>query len=396
MTQQLNKSNYENYTRCLHIAWQGDPNSPLDYLAAVETAKKAAIKLKSVVEDLKKKGIQINIIAHSLGNAVLIELMNLLGQEGQENIINQAFMWEAAIPNNSFSSPASNEAPCKLYDFPDAYKAAKNIHVLFSYDDFVLGPSAHDRIEPILHKLYRDPTVGLGQAGSELFIAKLDSDAGLSQEMQSPYIFANYFTKPFSDYLRNKQDRVAYYEYIKAHYKQQDAQPYCQSLEAQTKRMEMIYPNSFESVCALLKILLDGDLVKGFIKLEATGLNSIGLLPFASAIESIKLCLRQTGLIKKQNPNLAELAGILMTLLLSYGPKPVAAMGYSGPDMKEALCIKLQKEGSLTPFNQRHWLMSHSGMEIPTPALMKHVYHDKIFMAPHYKFGRYKKSKKKT
>src|SRR5690606_10905025 len=70
-TGRFDRSDYSKYTRLIHLAWSGDVSS-LDYMTAETRANKAGFGLARVIDQLTAEGIAVNIIAHSLGNRVLL------------------------------------------------------------------------------------------------------------------------------------------------------------------------------------------------------------------------------------------------------------------------------------------------------------------------------------
>ncbi len=156
---------YSKYTRLIGIAWQGDPHL-LDFKAAYGTASYPAKKIVALIQQLQAKGIKVNLMAHSLGNLVLMEVLSQLTQP-----IDHAFLWQAAIGNDAFSV-ASHPLPImqvpdfmKLIDlpapvnFPKAANGASNFTVLYSDDDTVLGnivanPTQQDWKAEGIHDFY--------------------------------------------------------------------------------------------------------------------------------------------------------------------------------------------------------------------------------------------------
>ena len=87
------------------------------------------------------------------------------------------------------------------------------------------------------------------------------------------------------------------------------------------------------------------------------------------------------------NENANEVATLVMTLFMSAVP-PRPALGYSGPDenTKNLLGDKLNS------INQFDWLSSHSGMRLPSKALMENIYRRTIWEnSKNFHFGKYKK-----
>ena len=106
-------------------------------------ADKAGRKLRYVIKELKNTyQLNMNVIAHSLGNRVLLTAMNELGKRDGRDFIDHAFLWEAAVPCTALSNDPSKDTTLKQNGhFENAYKAAKKITVLYSHWDWVLGLS---------------------------------------------------------------------------------------------------------------------------------------------------------------------------------------------------------------------------------------------------------------
>jgi len=169
------------YQRIFDIPYSDDLNFAGMEFNAIETG----YALIALIKQLKSSGLDIYIIAHSLGCLAVIQLMDLLGREGKCEI-EKIFFWEPAIAatalspkiidsveqrRRAVSQTVAGEAgslalpPLMLYEyygeflrqkaakfkhippwdvyekdpfayFPYAHRAAKKIHVLFShYDD---------------------------------------------------------------------------------------------------------------------------------------------------------------------------------------------------------------------------------------------------------------------
>ena len=137
-TNQFKRDDYTNYTRCIHIAWSGDV-FVANYLDAEPSADKAGEKLLPLLTQLHAAGIKINIIAHSLGNRVLLRAMSLLGSQGKSDILDHVFLWEAAVPATALSSNQRQQLLNQQSDqFLNAADASKKITVLYSKNDIVL------------------------------------------------------------------------------------------------------------------------------------------------------------------------------------------------------------------------------------------------------------------
>jgi hypothetical protein len=137
-TNHFSRNNYLDYMRVLHVTWSGDVGA-LNYMAAEDKADQAAKKLVGVIEQLAHHCLEIYVIAHSLGNRLLLQTMNTLGKQDKKEILSHVFLWQAAVPNTALSNDISRDTTVKNNGhFPYAYLAAKKITVLFSRRDAVL------------------------------------------------------------------------------------------------------------------------------------------------------------------------------------------------------------------------------------------------------------------
>ncbi|MBK2258423.1 alpha/beta hydrolase, partial [Francisella philomiragia] len=110
----------DDYNRIVQIAWQGNPKAPYDYSAAIAMSEFAGQKLAIVIDYLKQNGIKVNIMAHSLGNAVI---MNTL--KNVSTPVDQALCWEPAIANDSLSNSNRNEAVQTISNTYEKYEDGK-------------------------------------------------------------------------------------------------------------------------------------------------------------------------------------------------------------------------------------------------------------------------------
>ncbi|AIT08767.1 hypothetical protein LO80_01435 [Candidatus Francisella endociliophora] len=108
------------YNRIVQVAWQGNPASDADYIAAVPMSEFAGEQLAQLVDKLQGEGIEVNIMAHSLGNAVIMNTLKNVGQP-----INRAICWEPAIANNCFDNDDSNTK--RVQKFGNKYIEIKHV-----------------------------------------------------------------------------------------------------------------------------------------------------------------------------------------------------------------------------------------------------------------------------
>lgn len=131
---------YEKYTRMIGIHWPGNVNI-LEFNRAEEIAHQYGLKLCSLLQQLSREKIEINIVAHSLGARLLLRAMEILGSidKKHEEIITKAVFWQAAIPDTAFTTcPTVYTDKRVLSRYTHAVASAKSILVLHSEHDLIL------------------------------------------------------------------------------------------------------------------------------------------------------------------------------------------------------------------------------------------------------------------
>lgn len=137
-TGQFDRTDYRKFTRCVHVLWSGDVGGA-NYMKSEEKADAAGKALVELIKQLNEAKITINIIAHSMGNRVLLRMMDELGTQEPAEIIDHVFLCQAAVPNTALSSNPSLDISMKQNcHFIHAHKVAKKISVLYSDHDWVL------------------------------------------------------------------------------------------------------------------------------------------------------------------------------------------------------------------------------------------------------------------
>ncbi|MGC3875202.1 hypothetical protein ACPF7Z_18285, partial [Halomonas sp. GXIMD04776] len=144
-------------------AWPGDTGATA-FIEAEFVAMQSGRRLVNVLGQLLEAGIRVNLIGHSLGARVILTALNLLGERGVQQRIDHLFLWQPAVADNALSpdTPFSNVPPrdglftpdphrpgrevhpLGMGTFPSAHRAVRNIVVLHSHEDGILGPSAHE------------------------------------------------------------------------------------------------------------------------------------------------------------------------------------------------------------------------------------------------------------
>ncbi len=336
-TTQFNRTNYLKFERLLNIAWSGDP-FPLDYVAAIQAISDPKIEpathLAQIIMELKAAGINnINVIAHSLGNGLLVKAMDILGKNNP-NIISHAFLWQPAIPDNTFARTEKEHDPAYFMDpaldpwyVPDAYKAAQQMTILYSFNDNILGPiMPHQAIQEQIDQ---------EKDTKELWMGRIFTYFGISL-----YILSVWIGVP-PEYLLLSGVRQRYYLTWIA-----------------------LYPCSKDG--HYFNKQFSNEVEYWSIK-ESIGFNII--------LE--QLSQEQYTQFDLMIPCIKELFA-LMKVLENSSYRPSAAMGYSGPDLESPLMQNLLESGKLILINQSEWLWEHSGMRIPAERVMQNVYQKHI------------------
>lgn len=244
------------YTRILNVAWSGDPVSPLDYMAVEPMAAMTAMALVPTIEQLSAAGIEINIIAHSAGNIVLLQLMTLLGQHHLTNLINHAFMWQPAMPNNVLS-PHANAQDDSLTNFWQtgvAYTSTKQITVLYSHHDNVLGPipvSIDGKHHSEIVNKWRSSSDGPGMTSMALAVDMLDQQLSVPNALKSCYHVAHLFHVPFNVLLFDQSCRDALYQSLYKHHRTVTMQL---SLQSQVSAVKHEMPQAFNDLALFLSL----------------------------------------------------------------------------------------------------------------------------------------------
>jgi len=128
------------FSRIINISWPGDTGST-DFMQAELNAMNAGRRLVPLLQQLQDAGIAVNLITHSLGARVALTALNILGTTGRHNLVDHLFLWQPAVADNALSNdPERDVHPLRLGVFPTAYQAARQIVVLHSKGDGILGP----------------------------------------------------------------------------------------------------------------------------------------------------------------------------------------------------------------------------------------------------------------
>lgn len=249
-------NDFTKYQRLISIAWQGNPQSPVDYMAAVGMHEFPASKVFALIQQLHQRGIQVELMAHSLGNAVAARTLELCAEAGIQ--VKHAHLWQPAIPDNCLDPQTQKYLPVDLpidqpnpteitganYAYTKAQQGASNITVLFSQNDTILGPTppattgattsddfntfaglpglAQEWInkemseDHVYIRTLLDPAAGVGFMIPAAAVAIMDKDviplAGIHEKLVSIYHFANLYRYPASFIFKGSvYDLTCYY-----------------------------------------------------------------------------------------------------------------------------------------------------------------------------------------
>lgn len=255
-TGQLDTETFKNYTRLLHIAWAGDPTHSYDYLASVEQSQQAGNKLAPILQQLQQAGLKVNVIAHSLGNGVLLKALDQLGQQGIQ--LNHVFLWEPAVPNDCLANPPTNNNLCGLYHYPHAAQATDQMTVLYSQHDNVLGPPHNNVISQHWEKAQDNNSPSVNNL-LESIIHVVDDLLPESDRLKSFYHLANLISQSLTPWLEDvKQCKQFYQNTWLNHYRTARYHTYGQrrlepSLAKQCWVIDYLYSAPLNAVAAIIR-----------------------------------------------------------------------------------------------------------------------------------------------
>ncbi|MDO8954379.1 MAG: alpha/beta hydrolase [Gammaproteobacteria bacterium] len=364
---------YSRYTRIIGIMWDGHPPSILDYVLAVKEAFGASTHLLGVLKQLLANKIAINLMAHSLGNQVLLNALENLGQAAEFNqAIDHVVMWEAAVPDNSFSDPAMNQDFSKDYRFPNAHKSLKKVTAFYSEHDNILGPV--DKNDPDLKQKLDDPSGGILIASIALIINWFD-DFTIADHVKSVYNIANMFGTPFSELLKNPHYRENFYRrWITLHPSSTHEVAFPADLEAQKLHLEAICPDPFNALSLMFggydKGLLGGIIDSEFNLVDLRLKQWLGLPE--KWVDSITHHSYKAPVVRDKVGN--DMAALIITVMISKDAEPRPALGYSGPLLSDPTTADLLKNQQLFTVDQTAYYFTHSALRIPSSDIMNLSY----------------------
>lgn len=324
----FNRDDYRKFTRMIHLAWSGDVFA-IDYMAAESRANDAGFVLAGLIDQLVGAGIAVNLIAHSLGNRVLLVAMNLLGQmPGRQECIAHAFMWQPAVPDTALSNdPGKDSSVLRNWNFIHAHRAAKKIVVLHSNRDNILGRYADDASSQEDRAAGEKTEAWSGRLGGIYRVATRAGVPGTQLRFMPWSVPALYARNLVMDNLPRIEQAL-----------QQEI-----ARDGNGLFTDHLLPQRHEYLLPALGPLLYARRITR--EMAADAMKTFRAL--ARAEYEVKL------------------------------PRP--AMGYDGPEMAVDRFVRDMRDGGkLISVDQKLWLFSHSGMRIPSDLLFEKVYQEEI------------------
>lgn len=367
-------NNEKNYKRILNVAWQGDPKNVLDYMAAVENANHVASQLLSIIESLLENGITINIIGHSLGAQVVMRLLDELGKRVKIDplyfeCIANTILWQAALPDNVFSTSIDDKTIDKLYAFPYATLAARRIHVLYSKHDQVVGPM----IVPMyfLQPFFKPMPSNKLLYGIFKVIDWLGKKIKLPGQLNCIYAIANLVNKPLSYLFNSHENRIEFYSHWQRRYpRDHQGIQFKNNLQAQQHHIRQQYPHAYNYLSLAIVAYQQGaeQMLAEIINQQVREAGH-RLLNFSSISKDVD------GYLYVDHPLANELATLLITMFISKDAAPRPALGWHGvANPQHPKIQQLISQNKLILRDQTPFLDKHSGMREPSAELMRQVY----------------------
>lgn len=381
-TGKFDGSDYSKYAHIIGLAWQGDPNNPANFMSDMTTAKASAPLVGHLIAQLHANGIEVNVIAHSMGNVVLLQTMQLLAEAGKHNSIQHAFMWEAAVPNFALSNKQHPDDTEGKWYFPNATDAAKTITVLYSQNDNVLGPipsKNENQLEIDIAKLNQ-------QARTELitaYLLKWIGEAENANSLGDVYDFATWVGVPIMQLTDAVQLGSIYQSWIKDHPYDYNGRHYPVTLaeaaeqytplSAQLNRVAHQIHEKLTNLGADTK-QTPAETLLNWISVGEFILNNERWMIKTPTDRLLTLALDQVSMVNWYK----QLKTLLMIMFETNQEREGFALGYNGPDLSDQYIENMVSNQKIILCNQTKWLWSHSGMRFPSKILMENVYQNYI------------------
>lgn len=414
--------NYTFFSRCVFVAWSGQPESPIDYYNSVLEAQKVGEALARHIHYIREElpDIKINVIAHSLGGAVLVHGLSALAKHHQDIYVDHVVLIQAAIPSNVFSKETMTTAHLQedafyelykrtspKYDpwyLPLAEKAAKKITVLYSRNDNIIGRLLEKDEQPKPDnegKIFNRKPVG------ELIIAVFLTYLGLD----SVYAIANQLGFPAQMMLDEEQIEMAWKTWTAIHYDnlsnlgvigtlseqlEKDQEKgilphYCREISLKIKshqvriqeiiqlirdrwtRFEMKWIYYFiKHIDVVEQVLIEEQYVNSSDKLLTMVERSLSTPILRKELDEIYYSWIE--------PNLVLIKKIVIFINIAFNQmaiRPIVGMGWGGVDAETVRRLPYK----LNNVDTTPWVYHHSDVFSPSTDIMTHVFRAEL-MAP--------------
>ena len=405
------EDDWRDYSRIISVAWHGDV-AMTDFVQAELNAMEAGRRLVTVLQQLHEAGIAINIITHSLGARVALCALNILGELGKKEWVDHLFLWQPAVADNALSNSYENDHhPLHMGVFPASHRAVNRVVVLHSRRDGILGPRPDDDAEDrrLWERLFRENYVSrFGAWLREVMTAESSLDE-LVATLGGAYE-KKWWTFPFVIDVGLGVPLCRYYEALGYGPLQRLREPSMRAARTHhgpepAMSDEQLYAHladEYERVEANWQELKDAMLAEVDEQAEACAAFVKGQGPVPQYCLLAPMAHHAT--INRDEAlafweKFYELAG--RNWRPEKAPRP--ALGYVGFDEiagedvepkkgKDNFIAERWRAGHFDEVNQTGWLLSHSGMRVPSDDLFREIYVKEVMnnnLLRFSRFGRY-------
>lgn len=407
---------YNLFSRCLFIAWPGDPGL-LNYVKAeYESIRMGAIVAKLIARIHQQlPNIKLHLIAHSQGNGVLLHALNAL----KAPLVEHAFFWQAAIPSDALSThpkPGAHQWAC-----PHAANSAKRITVLYSKNDNILGPLLHQVEQPpeVLiknvwqHKPWEELITSLSMrafaleslyqvaAWLDVPLPQLWHTDGLEKAWQNwrhkhatLYVHSRHLTLPCQPTLCEQRQLLEQHKLmnlLNEDFTLRVIQGCSEVFQLIQERFDPngTYQRLLHHAFNITNFIIQPwpqaklpQLLMRILKGLMRHLHQQNRLPQLNEYQAIAhdphvQQLVNTYLHKEQTLWYHARTFVQSTIILN-GVKEKQALGYEGPDTKDLSIKAMVDSGKIIDANTTPFLWHHSDMKLPNERVMENVYKEFI------------------
>ncbi len=440
------EDDYREFSRAIFIAWPGNPADAADYMAANKQSKQSGRAFAEVIKQLRNYSfdMEINVIAHSQGNGVLLSAMDYLGEFYRYMKLDNVFLWQAAIPSTALNGLDNQDDPKTFNKFlkydiqnnrsmfpwymPFAYMASKKITVLHSNNDNIVGPVIEEEAQP---PGVKEADVFKRKPFPEFIAGVFTTYLGL----ESLYEAANQLGFPASQLLDESKSDKAWQAWvlsqrngeINIYNKNNDKNEtykLCKNLDEQVElfnknkilshlfkiigkrikshedelkeKLKWIdgIPTSIESsviyllknIDSIEKYLIEDSLDDKTLYKDSSNNIQIDISPFTSFVINQTKNMLFDKYVKKYMPWLIKLITFVSCAEFDNWTHAVKGMGWQGVDKSTVFLLKAK----LNVVDCTRWIWHHSDMKIPSKDVMEKIYKDAIIKK--IDFGQYPES----